>query len=500
MCFLLDETTESFIWLFETFLEAMGGQEPKSIFTDQDQAMANAIRIVFPKSRHRLCLWHLWNNAKKHLAGIYGNSNFNAKFSKCLSGCVDEMEFQSVWEDMIKTFNLQDNIWLNRLYEIRAKWCTALNMDFFSAKTKSTQRSESTNSVFHQIFGTSLPLIQVIECYEKKAEDMRQGERDEDFHCKNGAPKSVISYGGILENAANVYTIKLFAMFKEEFLEGVGLNCIEVNVEQKLVTYTLNKPSEKKAFFVKFDTSDFNISCSCKLFESLGLLCRHSLRVLLVNNVNAIPTQYILHRWTKDAKKRLMCHTTESSNKDEKSARALRLSELNHLGHNIFDKGSLTVEGTKIVKDKLMETLELLEKSFGSLNTSENLKGKSVCNSAIRFVNDTHSSDENMQVLDPPCVRKKGLTNARIKSQLEKKVKRKKRRETSHVSQSHQNQMFRSSSSTMPQHVATQMSQLNQRPMIYSGHFQGPQTGYNQVQALAPFQMMQSTFFSNATI
>lgn len=122
---------------------------------------------------------------------------------------------------------------------------------FFSAKIKSTQRSESTNSVFHQIFGTSLPLIQVIECYERKAEDMRQGERDEDFHCKNSAPKGVISYGGILESAANAYTIKLFAMFKE-FLEGVGLNYIEVNVEQKLVTYKLNKPSEKKAFFVKF--------------------------------------------------------------------------------------------------------------------------------------------------------------------------------------------------------------------------------------------------------
>ena len=41
--FLSYETTQSFIWLFETFLTAMGGRQPKSIFTDQDQAMANAI-------------------------------------------------------------------------------------------------------------------------------------------------------------------------------------------------------------------------------------------------------------------------------------------------------------------------------------------------------------------------------------------------------------------------------------------------------------------------
>ena len=42
--FLLDETTDTFIWLFETFLEAMGNQPPKTIFTDQCQAMANAIK------------------------------------------------------------------------------------------------------------------------------------------------------------------------------------------------------------------------------------------------------------------------------------------------------------------------------------------------------------------------------------------------------------------------------------------------------------------------
>ncbi|KAK9740769.1 hypothetical protein RND81_03G058700 [Saponaria officinalis] len=42
--FLSDEKTESFEWLFETFNESMGGNVfPISIFTDQDQAMSNAI-------------------------------------------------------------------------------------------------------------------------------------------------------------------------------------------------------------------------------------------------------------------------------------------------------------------------------------------------------------------------------------------------------------------------------------------------------------------------
>ena len=42
--FLLNETAISSIWLFETFLESMGNQKSKTIFTDQCQAMKNVIR------------------------------------------------------------------------------------------------------------------------------------------------------------------------------------------------------------------------------------------------------------------------------------------------------------------------------------------------------------------------------------------------------------------------------------------------------------------------
>ncbi|MCI06877.1 protein FAR1-RELATED SEQUENCE 5-like, partial [Trifolium medium] len=40
---LYDETAASFEWLFKTFLKAMCGKKPKTIFTDQDPAMAKAI-------------------------------------------------------------------------------------------------------------------------------------------------------------------------------------------------------------------------------------------------------------------------------------------------------------------------------------------------------------------------------------------------------------------------------------------------------------------------
>ncbi|TXG51338.1 hypothetical protein EZV62_023862 [Acer yangbiense] len=51
--FLSDETTDSFIWLFEKFKKAMLGGAPKMIITDQDLAMTKAISEVFPDSFHR---------------------------------------------------------------------------------------------------------------------------------------------------------------------------------------------------------------------------------------------------------------------------------------------------------------------------------------------------------------------------------------------------------------------------------------------------------------
>lgn len=60
-------------------------------------------------------------------------------------GCHDESEFNDCWNDMVNTYGLQKKDWFDRLYELRHKWCPALNRDFFSAGIMSTQRVEGTN-------------------------------------------------------------------------------------------------------------------------------------------------------------------------------------------------------------------------------------------------------------------------------------------------------------------------------------------------------------------
>ncbi|KAK3193149.1 hypothetical protein Dsin_024459 [Dipteronia sinensis] len=88
--FLLNESIEPFVWLFELFLESMENKQPNTIFTDQDKTMENAIAKIFPNARHRLCTWHISKNATQHLANHYANPEFKRLFNKCFYGCLSD--------------------------------------------------------------------------------------------------------------------------------------------------------------------------------------------------------------------------------------------------------------------------------------------------------------------------------------------------------------------------------------------------------------------------
>jgi zinc finger SWIM domain-containing protein 3 len=73
---LFNESIPSFIWLFQTFLEAMSDKHPSTIFTDQDATMAGAIAYVFLNTSHHICLWHIYLNAAKNLRHIIQDHSF----------------------------------------------------------------------------------------------------------------------------------------------------------------------------------------------------------------------------------------------------------------------------------------------------------------------------------------------------------------------------------------------------------------------------------------
>jgi hypothetical protein len=51
-----------------------------------------------------------------------------------------------------------------------------------------------------------------------------------------------------------------------------------------------------KTFMVCFNNDEFEVKCTCALFELRGIICRHSISVLFTNKVTMLPSRYILDK------------------------------------------------------------------------------------------------------------------------------------------------------------------------------------------------------------
>jgi len=54
---LSDESSATLSWVMRTWLRAMGGEAPKAIVTDHEQAMTSVISEIFPSSPHFFLSW-----------------------------------------------------------------------------------------------------------------------------------------------------------------------------------------------------------------------------------------------------------------------------------------------------------------------------------------------------------------------------------------------------------------------------------------------------------
>ena len=67
---LQDETSDTFEWLFQNFMEVMQWKKPRIILTDQYAGMKAAIPKVFPDARHRFYLWHIFKNVRENMSAF----------------------------------------------------------------------------------------------------------------------------------------------------------------------------------------------------------------------------------------------------------------------------------------------------------------------------------------------------------------------------------------------------------------------------------------------
>ncbi|CAL9124030.1 unnamed protein product [Musa textilis] len=297
---LYDETVESFKWLFNTFKIAMRGKQPKTILTDQSMSISNALNAVWPGTSHRLCVWQVYQNAVKHLNNVFqGSKTFAKDFGRCIYDYEDEEEFLPAWQTMLEKYDLRNNEWLANLFGDRENWALAYGRETLCADMKSTLQNENFN-LLKKYLTPQLDLLSFFKHYMRVVDDHRYAELQADFHASQSVPR--IPPSKMLRQAASLYTPAVFQMFHKEF--EVFMDCMLFSSGEvgTISEYRITVGDNPKEYFVRLDSTDCSVACSCKKFEFVGVHCGHVLKVLDVRNIKELPERYFLKRWRRDAK------------------------------------------------------------------------------------------------------------------------------------------------------------------------------------------------------
>jgi len=269
---IFNETIESFVWLFETFLTTMSGKHPSTIFTDQDAAMAGAVAYVFPNTSHRLCLFHIYVNVAKHLGHVIHkhHDKFLPDFKRCVYEDRSEAIFIEKWNELLSEYKLEENKWMENLYDLRKNWA-AVYRDSFTADMNSTQRSEGMNNVFKKRFRRRLGLSELLAECDKVSASLRENELDADFNSRRKTPVTYIPNLPMLKTAAESYTRRMYSEFEEEFKEQFSFSWKLVQIDGSILTYEVAHMHSNHGATVEFSTVDMTITCSCRKFECIGM-------------------------------------------------------------------------------------------------------------------------------------------------------------------------------------------------------------------------------------
>ncbi|KAM0965776.1 hypothetical protein FF1_021736 [Malus domestica] len=223
--------------------------------------MKKAIEVVFPNTRHPLCLWHIMKKVLEKLKSY--------KEYESMSSSLDNIVYDLMTSEDFK--------------EQRHHWVPVYVKNKFWAGMSTIQRRESMNAFFDGHVNSKATLQQFVEQFENAL-------RNADFD----------------SFSSNVRCATHYDMEKK-----VSIEIDNAILEYKIAECILIKENKKKTviFKVRFNEHEIEVNCNCCKFEFRGILCRHALYVLVHHDIDFMPDKYIIWRWRKDVNR---CHTRVS--------------------------------------------------------------------------------------------------------------------------------------------------------------------------------------------
>ncbi|KAK9057034.1 hypothetical protein SSX86_024400 [Deinandra increscens subsp. villosa] len=335
---LCNETTESYVWLLETFLKAHRKQ-PSLVLTDQDAAMKEAIDCIFNESKHRLCMWHIMRKLPSKIKGSdVDNKELRTRIHKLVWDLIiDTHTFEERWVALMDEYGLNDHEWLSPMYKIRHLWvpCYFRHIDM-CCLMKTTSRCESSNAMFKVNSSKSNTLLQFLMCFDTAIDGQRHKQRELEFDTMTTTPL-LKTHSPIERHASEVYTASLFREVQKEIERG-WYSCTPgpTTVVGDIKIYTVEQYNREFApvgkFEVTFNVQDKSASCTCMRFTRIGYLCRHVFCVFKFTQVHKIPDRYISKRWGRDSIPRRVYDISNRYSVDNREETRLRNEILDTVG------------------------------------------------------------------------------------------------------------------------------------------------------------------------
>jgi len=112
--------------------------------------MRQAIKVVFDKTHHTNCRWHIlrpWEFELDQLYTQHKDMKLKEKLESLINYPLGPTQFEVEWNRLVDECGIAEHPAIKALWEKRERWISAYFKGMYCGRMTSTQRSESQNRV-----------------------------------------------------------------------------------------------------------------------------------------------------------------------------------------------------------------------------------------------------------------------------------------------------------------------------------------------------------------
>lgn len=276
-CLLHDETIMSYQYALQSFVDLFKPLVPRvdTIITDQDNALMNAIKTVFPGAAHQLCWWHLQANIRKNFAS---NTTLCNQFSAFIKAPTED-KAEEIFAEMLEGRSSREMSYLLGLHRLRDKFVEAWVSRYKNMGMRSSQRAESINRVFKDILNmTGAPLVKLFDVFTDMTSTCERNDQISAFQLRDK------------QRLLHPYVRSVSGQIPDFILQKVEEECKAsdgktiVSIEDDVVIFS----DSSKVLLER--------QCDCPFFAQFAAPCSHLFKIYEEAAVNMFHQGWMVHR------------------------------------------------------------------------------------------------------------------------------------------------------------------------------------------------------------